>query len=245
MLFLPSRRPFRWMLASLCAVAALAAAPPPEYSTTAASPDGIGRVYMGREIAQVMGYPGADWLERGSREREERPDLLLAALALAPGMMVADVGAGTGYYSWQIAGRIGPQGRVYAVDVQPQMLDLLKENMRRRGVRNVQPVLGKAADSGLAPASIDQTGPAGPVATVPIALGSMVSGPAGPAATGLIVLDSMDCGPDAPAAPVGLAPARRPGPTAIVQTDLASMVPVRDAPAVPAATAPDAPMGLV
>ena len=142
------------MLALLCGYQS-AIARDAEYGASRATADGIGKTYMGREIAQVMGYPGADWLERGSREREERPDLLLAALALAPGMMVADVGAGTGYYSWQIAGRIGPEGRVYAVDVQPQMLDLLKENMRRRGVRNVQPVLGKADDSGLAPASID------------------------------------------------------------------------------------------
>jgi precorrin-6B methylase 2 len=126
-----------------------------QYGAGRPSADGIGKTYMGREIAQVMGYPGADWLERGSREREERPDLLLAALALTPGMAVADVGAGTGYYTWQIAGPIGQEGRVYAVDVQPQMLDLLKKNMRQRGVRNVEPVLGTATDTGLAPASID------------------------------------------------------------------------------------------
>lgn len=141
-------------LALLCAVQP-AIARDDQYGAARPSADGIGRTYMGREIAQVMGYPGADWLERGSREREERPDLLLAALALMPGMAVADVGAGTGYYSWQIAGRIGQEGQVYAVDVQPQMLDLLKENMRMRGVRNVQPVLGTATDPGLAPASID------------------------------------------------------------------------------------------
>ena len=132
-----------------------AAAPDPAYQAGRASADGIGKTYMGREISQVMGYPGADWLERGSREREERPDLLLAALALAPGMAVADVGAGTGYYSWQIAQRIGDAGRVYAVDVQPQMIALLTERMRQRGVRNVQPVLGSTTDTRLAPASID------------------------------------------------------------------------------------------
>jgi FkbM family methyltransferase len=142
------------MLALLCGFQS-AAARDAGYGAARPSADGTGKTYMGREIAQVMGYPGADWLERGSREREERPDLLLAALALTPGMAVADVGAGTGYYSWQIAGRVGPEGRVYAVDVQPQMLDLLKENMRQRGVRNVQPVLGTASDTGLAPASID------------------------------------------------------------------------------------------
>jgi precorrin-6B methylase 2 len=142
------------MLALLCG-AQPATARDDQYGVGKPSADGIGKTYMGREIAQVMGYPGADWLERGSREREERPDLLLAALDLAPGMAVADVGAGTGYYSWQIAARIGDSGRVYAVDVQPQMIALLKEHMARRGVRNVQAVLGSATDTGLAPGSID------------------------------------------------------------------------------------------
>jgi len=125
------------------------------YGSVAPSRDGTGKTYMGREIAQVMGYPGADWLERGSREREERPELLLAALGLAPGMAVADVGAGTGYYAGRIAERIGGNGQVYAVDVQPQMLALLEESMRRRGVRNVQSVLGTATDAGLPPGAID------------------------------------------------------------------------------------------
>jgi len=141
-------------------LALLAGVPPAgarddEYKAARPGADGIGKTYMGREIAQVMGYPGADWLERGSREREERPDLLLAALELAPGMAVADVGAGTGYYAWQIARRVGDAGRVYAVDVQPQMIALLTERMRQRGVRNVQPVPGSATDTRLAPASID------------------------------------------------------------------------------------------
>jgi precorrin-6B methylase 2 len=142
------------ILGLLCGAQTAAARDEP-YGASRPSADGIGKTYMGREISQVMGYPGADWLERGSREKEERPDLLLAALELKPGMAVADVGAGTGYYSWQIATRIGETGRVYAVDVQPQMIDLLKERMRQRGVRNVQPVLGAATDTGLAPASID------------------------------------------------------------------------------------------
>lgn len=76
---------------------------------------------MGRQIAHVMGWQGAAWLEREEREREERSDLLLGILALAPGMTVADVGAGTGYYSRCIAELVGPTGKVYAVDVQPEM----------------------------------------------------------------------------------------------------------------------------
>jgi precorrin-6B methylase 2 len=141
-------------LCLLCAMQ-LAAAREAAYGSVQPSRDGIGKTYMGREIAQVMGYPGADWLERGSREREERPELLLAALGLAPGMAVADVGAGTGYYAGRIAGKIGDNGRVYAVDVQPQMLALLEQNMRRRGVSNVQPVLGTATDTGLPAGAID------------------------------------------------------------------------------------------
>ena len=142
------------MTALLCFVQP-ATARDDQYGTVRPSADGIGKTIMGREISQVMGYPGADWLERGSREQEERPDLLLAALELKPGMTVADVGAGTGYYSWQIAARIGETGRVHAVDVQPQMIALLKERMQRRGVRNVLPVLGSPTDTGLAPDSID------------------------------------------------------------------------------------------
>jgi precorrin-6B methylase 2 len=161
MLPMPKGLPMRAFPASLTLMVALLCAAQPVlsrddgYGAARPSADGIGKTIMGREIAQVMGYPGADWLERSSREREERPDLLLAALALTPGMAVADVGAGTGYYSWQIAGRVGQEGRVYAVDVQPQMIELLKEKMRQRGVRNVQPVLGTATETGLAPGSID------------------------------------------------------------------------------------------
>lgn len=125
------------------------------YGSVQASRDGTGKTYMGREIAQVMGYGGADWLSRASRAREEKPELLLAALGLAPGMAVADIGAGTGYYSGQIAERIGEGGRVYAVDVQQRMLALLTERMNRSGMRNVRPVLASDTDTGLPPGAID------------------------------------------------------------------------------------------
>src|ERR1700733_13528350 len=88
-------------------------------------PDGIGTFYQGREIAQVMGHEGADWLERPERMAEERPDLLLNALQLRPGDSVADIGAGSGYLSWRMAEVVGTNGRVYANDIQPEMLDLL------------------------------------------------------------------------------------------------------------------------
>ena len=95
------------------------------YSKIPATPDGIGKSYMGREIAQVMGFQGAQWLEREEREREERGDLLLRELALKPGMDVIDVGAGTGYYSRRIARLVGLAGKVYAIDVQPEMVETL------------------------------------------------------------------------------------------------------------------------
>lgn len=149
--------------AALIAAAALALTPAlpvaqpadARYGTTAPSPDGTGKVFAGREIARVMSWHGAAWLERPERSREERPDLVLAALELAPGMRVADVGAGTGYYSWRIAERVGESGRVYAVEVQPQMLDYLGRQMANRSVKNVEPVLGTPTDPRLPPASID------------------------------------------------------------------------------------------
>ena len=112
------------------------------YSKIPATPDGIGKSYMGREIAQVMGFQGAQWLEREEREREERGDLLLRELALKPGMDVIDVGAGTGYYSRRIARLVGLAGKVYAIDVQPEMVETLKAVAKQPEFNNVIPVLG-------------------------------------------------------------------------------------------------------
>jgi precorrin-6B methylase 2 len=137
------------------AAAPQAAAADTRYERVVPSPDGIGKRYMGREIAGVMGWEGAQWLERESRAREERPELLLRELALAPGMTVADIGAGTGYYTWQLAKRVGPGGRVYAVDVQPEMIRMLDSQMAKRGVRNVVSVLGSETSVKLPPASVD------------------------------------------------------------------------------------------
>ncbi len=110
---------------------------------------------MGREIARVMGWQGASWLERGERQREERTDLLVPALELKAGMTVADVGAGTGYFTWRMAQAVAPGGQVYASDVQPQMIALLKRAMGERGVGNVVPVQASVQDAGLKPASLD------------------------------------------------------------------------------------------
>ena len=126
-----------------------------QYERTRPSPDGIGKRYMGREIAGVMGWEGAQWLERESRAREERPELLLRELPLTAGMTVADIGAGTGYYTWQLAKQVGPDGRIYAVDVQPEMIKILDSQMAKRGVRNVVSVLGSETTVRLPLSSID------------------------------------------------------------------------------------------
>jgi len=119
------------------------------------NPDGIGKFYFGREIAQVMGHPGADWLERPEREAEEAPQEVIAALALRSGEVVADIGAGSGYFTWRLARAVGPAGRVYAVDIQPEMLARLKTNLAARDISNVVMVLGGEQDPGLPRASLD------------------------------------------------------------------------------------------
>src|SRR6266571_4821065 len=118
-------------------------------------PNGIGKFYLGREIAHVMGHQAADWLERPEREAEEKPDLLLEALKLKPGDVVADIGAGTGYYSWRMAKLVGDQGLVYAVDIQQEMLDLLAKKMAERKISNVKGVLGTLTDPKLPANSVD------------------------------------------------------------------------------------------
>lgn len=137
--------------------AAEAARPPAAaYTAGPKTRDGIGKYYFGREIAQVMGHQGASWLERPEREEEERTDLLVEALELKPGMVVADVGAGSGYFSWRMAQRVGPKGTVYGTDIQQEFLDLLMANMRKRRVGDiVKPVLGTVQDPKLPAASCD------------------------------------------------------------------------------------------
>lgn len=149
-----------WMAGSVSASLSLAADSPkpaePIYEIRPASRDGIGKFYFGREIAQVMGHQGASWLERPEREEEERTDLLLEALALKPVEIVADIGAGSGYFSWRMAQRVGAQGKVYAVEIQQEFLDLLMVNMKKRGVEaRVQPVLGTTQDPKLPAGTVD------------------------------------------------------------------------------------------
>jgi precorrin-6B methylase 2 len=118
-------------------------------------PDGIGKFYMGREIAQVMGYEGAGWLERPEREKEEQCSKLLPALGIGNGDRVADIGAGSGFYTFQLSALVGAKGRVFAVDVQPQMIKIIKTRLGRWKVKNIQPVLGTASDPKLKANDLD------------------------------------------------------------------------------------------
>jgi len=126
------------------------------YETRAVhDPNGIGKFYMGREIAHVMGHQVADWLERPEREEEERTSLLMKALRFKPGEMVADIGAGTGYLTRRIATNVWPAGKVFAVDIQPEMLVLLTNKLSSEGITNVVPVLGTVTDPKLPAKSVD------------------------------------------------------------------------------------------
>jgi SAM-dependent methyltransferase len=117
--------------------------------------DGIGKFYQGREIAQVMGHQAADWLERPERETEERPELALPALKVKVGDAVADIGAGSGYYTRRLAKLVGEKGTVYAVDIQQEMLDLLTNKMAELNIHNVKPILGDITDPRLPRNSVD------------------------------------------------------------------------------------------
>lgn len=125
------------------------------YEFGEASRDGIGKFYMGREISHVMGHRGAGWLERPERIREERTDRLLDLLELQPGMTVADIGAGTGYLSLPMAEQVGPDGRILAVDIQPEMLAIISTRMREANISNIVPHLGTETDPGLPPGEMD------------------------------------------------------------------------------------------
>jgi len=143
---------------------AVAAAEPPAatdappaaspYTTCPASPDGTGKVFHGREIAQVMGHPALGWLERENREDEEAPSKAIAALNLKEDAVIADVGAGSGYYSFRISPKV-PKGKVIAVDIQPEMLDFLKKKSKELGVTNVEAHLGSVDGLKLPAASLD------------------------------------------------------------------------------------------
>lgn len=128
--------------------------PSTAYQWQQPSRDGIGKIYMGREIAQVMGHEGAYWLERPSRELQEHPQTVVDQLDLEPDDVVADIGAGTGYMTVRLAAGV-PEGKVLAVDVQPEMLDLLAQRLSTEQISQVELIQGNQDDPHLPSDSVD------------------------------------------------------------------------------------------
>ena len=128
----------------------------PFYETRAKhDPSGTGRFYMGREIAQVMGSGGISWLDRSQRDTEEHPDEVLAALQLHAGEVVADLGAGSGYFTFRMAPKVGETGKVFAVDVQDPMVQTLRQRATALKMTNVQVVKGTETDPHLPARAVD------------------------------------------------------------------------------------------
>jgi predicted methyltransferase len=125
------------------------------FLAAACQADGPRHPVTGRPIAAVMGAAGAAWLERAEREAEERPSLAVQLLRLRPGQTVADIGAGSGYYTELLARAVGPSGRVYATEIQPEMLRLIEQRIQRRKLANVVPVLATETDPRLPRESLD------------------------------------------------------------------------------------------
>ena len=149
----------RWMIYlclafGACGVRADADLENSHYTTGLPSRDGIGKFYMGREISHVMGHLGAGWLERPERERQERTDLLIAGLSLSDDFVVADIGAGTGYFTFPVAQRV-PRGKVFSVDIQPEMLARVEQRKALENVANVETVLGEEDDPKLPAKELD------------------------------------------------------------------------------------------
>ena len=124
------------------------------YTQQEPSRDGIGKFYMGREISKVMGHLGAGWLERSGRENEERTDLLIENLGLRPNDHVADIGAGSGYFTFRMSPLV-PEGKVFAVDISTQMLGIIRAKMEKKQSDNIDPILSTVTDLNLEDNSID------------------------------------------------------------------------------------------
>jgi len=124
------------------------------YTLKPGDPNGISKWYMGRQIAQVMSHYGIGWLEREEREQEENTAQLMKNLAVQPGQVIADIGAGSGYHSSLLSKMVG-NGKVYAVDVEPEMIAFLNERIKREGKKNIIPVLSTEKTVSLPANSVD------------------------------------------------------------------------------------------
>ena len=168
---LPSRSPWIWALAFLvllgtgaaCASpqqaasqAASQAATPTASPTVPASAPAAPAPAAKREPANVMSWEKASWLERDGRAETEKPEIVIAAMDLREGMTVAEIGAGTGFFTRRLAKAVGPTGKVLAEEIQPQMLDLLKQNAAREGIGNITTILGTETDPKLPPHGVDR-----------------------------------------------------------------------------------------
>ena len=140
--------------AGLLVAAAVLAATAPLAAAVAQAPEEPG-VFKGRKIAEVMSYRGAPWLERATRIEEEHPDELMAALPIETGMLVVDIGCGSGYYARRLAAAVGPEGSVLCNDIQPEMLRIAAEFAADAGVRNMSTVLGTKSDARLPEGEVD------------------------------------------------------------------------------------------
>jgi ubiquinone/menaquinone biosynthesis C-methylase UbiE len=128
--------------------------PSPLYKQRAQSPGGIGKIYLGREIGRVMDHKDAAWLDRPSRESDELPDQVVSHMNLRAGDVVADIGAGTGYFTFRISPFV-PEGEVLAVDIQPEMLEMIEKRRQQVDAKNVVPVLGSIMNPNLPQARVD------------------------------------------------------------------------------------------
>lgn len=124
------------------------------YTFSTPSWDGTGKYYLGREIAHVMGHLAADWLERPEREREENVSQAIRNMKLQPDEQIADIGAGSGYYTFRMAQQV-PDGKVFAVDIQPEMLEIMRQKIQKEKIGNIELVQGEEKSPNLAENSVD------------------------------------------------------------------------------------------
>lgn len=140
-------RPLGIVFLSIHLICSIASAQPPQEEARSE--------YLGRQVAQFMTYHGAGWLIRDERNREEATDRVMEHLELKPGMVLCDLGCGNGYYTLRMARAVAPRGMVFAVDIQPEMLQMLNARMSRLRLDSIKPVLGKIDNPNLPEAEID------------------------------------------------------------------------------------------